>query len=188
MPPGAAARDHVLIGRERNDVGRPHDEGYPARGIVKDGWAYVRNFEPGRWPCGNPETGYLDCDGGATKTDILAAHRKDPLDPHWALCFGMRPGEELYDLGHDPDCLHNLAADAEHTADVAAFRAQLDAELHQQHDPRIEGNGAIFDQYLHAQKGHVGFYERFMKGEKLETGWVTDSDFEASPGIPRRPK
>ena len=31
-------RDHVLIGRERNDVGRPGDLGYPIRGIVKDGF------------------------------------------------------------------------------------------------------------------------------------------------------
>ena len=23
------ARDHVILGRERNDVGRPNDEGYP---------------------------------------------------------------------------------------------------------------------------------------------------------------
>ena len=28
------ARDHVIIGRERNDIGRPNDEGYPVRGII----------------------------------------------------------------------------------------------------------------------------------------------------------
>ena len=56
------ARDHVLIGKERTDIGRPHDGGYPIRGIVRGGWLYLRNFEPARWPAGNPETGYLDCD------------------------------------------------------------------------------------------------------------------------------
>ena len=30
-------RDHVLIGKERHDVGRPNDAGYPIRGIVKGG-------------------------------------------------------------------------------------------------------------------------------------------------------
>jgi hypothetical protein len=30
-------------------------------------------------PAGNPETGYLNCDRGATKTDILAARRLDAL-------------------------------------------------------------------------------------------------------------
>ena len=32
--PDDPARDYVLIGKERNDVGRPHDWGYPTRGIV----------------------------------------------------------------------------------------------------------------------------------------------------------
>ena len=66
--PSGVVRDHVLIGRERNDIGRPHDQGYPVRGIIKDDWLYLHNFEPTRWPGGNPETGYLDTDGSPTKT------------------------------------------------------------------------------------------------------------------------
>ena len=31
------ARDHVLIGKERHDIGRPDDLGYPIRGIIKGG-------------------------------------------------------------------------------------------------------------------------------------------------------
>lgn len=30
-----AERDYVLLGRERQEVGRPNDVGYPVRGIVK---------------------------------------------------------------------------------------------------------------------------------------------------------
>jgi len=56
-------RDHILIGKERHDVGRPDDQGYPIRGIIKDGYLYIRNFKTERWPSGNPETGYLNCDG-----------------------------------------------------------------------------------------------------------------------------
>jgi len=52
-----AKRDHVLLGREREDVGRPHDEGYPVRGIVKNNFFYAKNYEPDRWPSDNPETG-----------------------------------------------------------------------------------------------------------------------------------
>ena len=74
-------RDHVLVGKERHDVGRPHDVGYPIRGIVKDGFLYLRNFEPTRWPACNPETGYLNCDASPTKTFILEAHRQDPVGP-----------------------------------------------------------------------------------------------------------
>ena len=36
----------LLIGKERHDVGRPKDYGYPIRGIVKDGWMYLRNYRP----------------------------------------------------------------------------------------------------------------------------------------------
>ena len=182
-------RDHVLIGKERTDIGRPNDAGYPIRGIVKGDWLYLKNFEPTRWPAGNPETGYLDCDAGATKSFILDAHRANPADPSWALCFGIRPGEELYDLAKDPDCLRNLARtdDAKRTE----LSSMLIAELKAQGDPRIIGDGSIFDRYEHANKGHVGFYERFMRGEKLKTGWVKETDYEKSPPpyplTPRRP-
>ena len=103
-------RDHVLIGKERNDVGRPHDWGYPIRGIIKDEMLYLHNFEPTRWPGGNPETGYLDTDGSPTKTEVLKS-RVVPRQKHlWDVCFGKRPADELYDLRKDPDCVSNLAA------------------------------------------------------------------------------
>jgi hypothetical protein len=181
------ARDHVLIGRERNDVGRPHDAGYPVRGIIKDGRVYAENFEPTRWPAGNPETGYLDCDGGATKTHILEAHRIDPASEFWAFCFGMKPAEEFYDLAQDPDCLRNRARSPEHATEKAALRERLHAELRKQGDPRTEGKGGVFDNYLHANKGHVSFYERFMAGEKIPTGWVSPDDYEKAPIVPNAP-
>ncbi len=41
----SADRDHVLIGKERHDVGRPHDWGYPIRGIRKgDRYFYERHM------------------------------------------------------------------------------------------------------------------------------------------------
>jgi arylsulfatase A-like enzyme len=182
------ARDHVLVGKERTDIGRPHDWGYPIRGIIQGDWFYLHNFEPSRWPAGNPETGYLDCDGGATKSFILEAHRKNPADPYWALCFGMRPQEELYNLRSDPDCLSNLAANAGGAARRSALKQALFSELKQQGDPRMFGQGEIFDRYLHANPGHVGFYERFMRGEKLPTGWVSASDYETNRPAADPPK
>jgi arylsulfatase A-like enzyme len=180
------ARDHVLLGRERNDIGRPHDQGYPIRGIVKGDTLYLQNFEPTRWPAGNPETGYLDVDGGPTKTFILAAHRQNAADAFWALCFGKRPADELYDLKKDPDCVHNLTSDPGTATQMAALRDQMYAELQKQEDPRMAGMGAQFDEYLHANKAHVGFYERYMAGEKLNTGWVNPSDYESKPVKPQK--
>jgi hypothetical protein len=173
------ARDHVLIGMERHDVGRPGDVGYPIRGIVCDDQLYLRNFEPDRWPACNPETGYLNCDGGPTKSFILEAHRTNAGDPFWALCFGKRPAEELYDLRADPDCVHNLAADRAPVAEK--LRDRLFAALNEQSDPRMVGEGAVFDKYPYANPAQRNFYERFMAGEKLSAPWVNATDFEPKP-------
>ncbi len=175
------ARDHAIVGRERNDIGRPRDEGYPIRGLVTDTHLYLHNFEPTRWPAGNPETGYLDTDAGETKTVILERHRQNPADPYWALCFGLRPADEFYDLRADPDCVKNLAALPAHTAARDSQRERLFTELTAQEDPRVLGRGAIFDGYVHANPAHVGFYERYLRGEKMNTSWVNASDFEARP-------
>ena len=84
-------------------------------------------------------------------------------------------------LRTDRDCVNNLAPSATAAAQLAALKAELHAKLRQQGDPRMEGKGDVFDKYPHANKGHVGFYERFMKGEKLKTSWVNESDFEKQP-------
>lgn len=177
---GASARDHVLIGKERNDVGRPHDWGYPIRGVIKDETLYLRNYEPERWPGGNPETGYLDCDGSPTKTEILQRRREGRDTRAWALAFGRRPREELYDLRQDPFCLTNLADDRQHTARLQRLRQQMERELRAQRDPRMFGRGYLFDNYIYADERTRNFYDRFIRGEKPKAGWVNDSDFETS--------
>jgi arylsulfatase A-like enzyme len=174
-------RDHVLVGKERHDVGRPHDWGYPIRGIIKGDALYLRNYEPARWPAGNPETGYLNCDGGATKTDILEARRAGRQRRPWELAFGKRPAEEFYDLKGDPDCLNNLSGKPQHRTRMQQLRQQMERELRAQGDPRQVGRGDIFDRYVYADERTRNFYERFMRGEKLRAGWVNESDFEKEP-------
>jgi hypothetical protein len=175
------ARDHVLIGKERHDVGRPHDWGYPIRGIVNRDNLYLHNFEPSRWPAGNPETGYLNCDGGPTKTEVLHA-RSDPLRKHfWDICFGKRPAQELYNLRTDPDCLNNMAGHPDFQVLKDRLEQQLVAELKAQKDPRMFGQGDVFEKYPYADETMRGFFERFMNGEKLKPGWVNESDFAREP-------
>ena len=175
------ARDHILIGKERHDVGRPHDWGYPVRGIVKGGMLYLRNFEPTRWPAGNPDTGYLNTDGSPTKTLILDG-RTDPKTEHfWQRSFGKRPPEELYDLAKDPLCIHNLAEDAEHETTKRRLQDQAFREMKTQSDPRMFGNGAVFDAYPYADPSGRHFYERYRRGEKMRAGWVNPTDFEKAP-------
>ena len=126
-----------LIGKERNDVGRPNDDGYPIRGIIKDGFLFLANYKPERWPAGNPETGYLDCDGSPTKTLILNMRRSGLSLEYWKLNFGKRSDEELYDIGKDPECLNNLAGNAGYNSLKRRLHEQLYLELLQQDDPRV---------------------------------------------------
>lgn len=175
-------RDHVLIGKERTDVGRPNNWGYPIRGIVTSTHLYLHNAEPTRWPAGNPETGYLDTDGSPTKSLILELGRQDRNNMFWRLNFGLRPANELYDLRADADCVNNLAADAKHRDQVSTLRQQMEAELKAQGDPRMFGNGHVFDEYQ--PTAGDGFYEKFMRGEKVNAGWVSETDFEKEPILP----
>jgi hypothetical protein len=174
-------RDHVLIGKERHDIGRPDDVGYPIRGIVKDHMLYLINYETDRWPAGNPETGYLNCDGGATKTVVLNMRREGTDSRFWKLCFGKRGREELYDLAKDPDCMNNLAGQQERRALVQSLRQQLEDELKAQEDPRMFGMGDYFDKVPYASEANRDFYNRFRRGEKVQAGWVNPSDFEKQP-------
>ncbi|MDR2408788.1 MAG: sulfatase [Bacteroidales bacterium] len=174
-------RNYVLLGRERNDVGRPNDEGYPIRALVKEGFLYLYNFEPERWPGGNPETGYMDADGSPTKTEVLNTRKIGGEKKYWDLSFAKRPQEELYDLQNDPDCINNLSKDSQHQECLKTLKEELFTQLKKQQDPRVFGNGKIFDEYIHAS-GNRNYYDRFLKGENVKAGWVTPTDIETDIG------
>jgi arylsulfatase A-like enzyme len=157
-------RDHVLLAKERNDVGRPNDEGYPIRGIVKNGMLYLHNFQPDRGPGGVAETGYKDTDESPTKTAVLETEKKPDLKHFFEASFGKLPADQLFDLRSDPDCMNNLAA----TMSFAELQKQLFAELKQQGDPRMLGNGHIYDEYPYGFAEKRNFYDRIMRGEKIE--------------------
>ena len=175
-------RDHVLIGKERHDIGRPNDWGYPIRGIVTKEYIYLHNFEPDRWPAGNPETGYLNTDGSPTKTYILNQRRATDTIKYWQLSFDKRMQEELYQRSEDPECVANLALHPEFQNIKSKLKESLFDELEKQNDPRMFGKGYVFDEYEYADKGGQNFYQRYMEGDStLNWGWVNDSDFEKEP-------
>ncbi|MDZ7692228.1 MAG: sulfatase [Balneolaceae bacterium] len=174
-------RDHVLLGKERHDIGRPYDWGYPIRGIVRGDMLYLRNFEPARWPAGNPQTGYLNTDGSPTKTYVLDHRTTRGMYHFWEWNFGKRPAEELYNIVDDPYCLNNLADDPSYTGEKSRLKTELHQKLKQQQDPRMFGRGYVFDGYRYMDEGNVNFYHRYISGEQMNTGWVNDSDFEEEP-------
>ena len=175
-------RDHVLVGKERHDVGRPNDRGYPIRGIVTESWLFLVNFEPDRWPAGNPETGYLNTDGSPTKTTILEMRRSGADTRYWELSFGRRPREELYHLVSDPDCVEDVAAEPSQAGRKRQLRGRLLDALEAQGDPRLRGEGHLFDEYAYSDSRSRRFYERFMRGENPRADWVEPTDFEE--GLP----
>jgi N-sulfoglucosamine sulfohydrolase len=173
-------RSYILLGQERHDYGRPLNQGYPVRSIIKDGFLFQINFKPDLWPAGNPETGYLNTDGSPTKTFILNQRRNGTDISYWKLCFGKHSGEELYNLNIDPECLTNLASAKSYQEVKDELKSILMNDLQTQNDPRIIGNGDVFDNYPFDNPEDWNFYERFMNKEikKYQTNWVNPGDYE----------
>lgn len=130
----------MLVGKERHDLGRPHDWGYPVRAIRTTDFLYAHNYFPDRWPAGNPETDYPNCDASPTKEliKLLGGYYYD-------LSFGKRPADALFKLSDDPECIRNLASDPFYAPTMKKLREKLFAELREEKDPRALGNGSIFD-------------------------------------------
>ncbi len=180
-PQASSHRNFMVIGKERHDLGRPNDWGYPIRGIVRDNMLYLRNFEPDRWPAGNPETGYMNTDGSPTKTFILNERRREGSSYYWDLNFGKSPEEELYNIQEDPACVENLAGRTEYQEMKTLLEKMLTDELRAEGDPRVFGNGEIFDKYPYSDERQRGFYNRVKDGEDIKAGWIEETDIESEP-------
>ncbi len=154
-----ASRDVMLVGKERHDLGRPNDAGYPARAIRTREWLYIRNYEPDRWPAGNPETGYRNVDDSPTKELLVSS-----FDEYYKMSFGKRPAEALYHVSEDPDCIRNLARNRDHALLMRGLRDRMEKMLREEGDPRMLGNAAFFDtiQYTGPRKHS---YDEWLKNQ-----------------------
>jgi uncharacterized sulfatase len=159
------SRDAAIVGRERHvSHVREGNLPYPQRAIRTRDYLYIRNFKPERWPMGagagfgRPDgelpyeglqeetyTAFGDMDASPTKA-WLVTHRDDPgMRIFFDYAFARRPGEELYDLRTDPDCLQNLAEDPAHRAAREQLSQRLMRVLIETGDPRVTGDGDTFD-------------------------------------------
>ncbi len=141
-------RNRAFMGRERHDMGRYQDKGYPVRCIRTPRYLYIRNYHPWLCPAGNPETGYTNCDPSPTKREILHRHAENE-NMYYNLSFGLRPAEELFDIIKDPECMENLAENPNYRSVKKQLTQELDDELLKTGDPRIRGEGDIFDTYAY---------------------------------------
>ncbi|MEM8955053.1 MAG: sulfatase/phosphatase domain-containing protein, partial [Verrucomicrobiota bacterium] len=144
-------RNYTLLGKERHDIGRTDGDllsvSYPVRALRNDGFLYVRNFKPHRWPGGDPQYGLLNCDASPTKSYLTGLSPENPEYRFYEMAFGKRPEEELFDMKNDPDCVNNLADDPAYAETKKKLWQKLEQELTAQGDPRILGEGDIFDYY-----------------------------------------
>jgi arylsulfatase A-like enzyme len=139
------SRDTAFMGRERHDLGREGDLGYPVRVVRRGDWLYALNCAPDRWPSGSPETGYTNIDSSPTKTLILEQHDEGD-DRYYDLAMAKRPEEELYNVVADRACLHNLAGASIYAELKAELRELLESSLREQGDPRFCGDPDHFEE------------------------------------------
>ncbi|MBU6173799.1 MAG: sulfatase-like hydrolase/transferase, partial [Planctomycetes bacterium] len=159
-------RDSVFIGRERHVAeARPGHKPYPQRAIRTRQFSLIINFEPDRYPLGDPfrldggaseptveelstttRATIADCDAGPTKA-WLVQNRNDPRYARfYELSFEKRPRIELFDLEKDPHQLRNVADVAEYRDIVKKLETKLMDELRTTGDPRVIENGKYFEE------------------------------------------
>ncbi|UCF39245.1 MAG: sulfatase [Acidobacteriota bacterium] len=154
-------REEVFFSRERHSSSRWSNLGYPQRSIRTQDYLYIRNFTPERWPAGAPvrlaedgalNPGFHDLDWGpdsGRSSGFLVKHRdNEPMRPLFDHALGKRPGEQLFDVVKDPECLNNLAEDPRFAGIRASLSAKLEAFLRETGDARIVGpDPDIFESY-----------------------------------------
>ncbi len=149
-------RDHMILIKERHDVGRANEDGinlgYPVRAIRTDEYLYVVNYKPERWPVGNPEYDYKNCDNSPTKSYLTGLKPGDKDYHYYEMSFAKRPGEEFYLIKEDPHCMKNQAWNPEYRKIMDKLRKQMEKRTEKNGDPRMNGNGDIFDKYQYMGK------------------------------------
>ena len=139
-------RDHIVMALERHTIARPDYLGYPMRAIRTDQYLLVHNYEPSRWPAGDPD--YLsihqgifgDIDAGIAKDFIIEIASDPALSKYHKLATAQRTEFELFDLRADKAQLINVAADAAYALVKDSLNTVLNIYLRGAKDPRVFGN------------------------------------------------
>lgn len=87
---------------------------------------------------------------------------ENSVKPLHRLWFQLRPGEELYDLHHAPYQMRNLYSNPEYATAKEELRTELEMILRQGGDPRIVGNGDVFDTYRYFSRP-TGNWEKLRR-------------------------
>lgn len=169
-------RDFIITARERHALCRQNGLGYPCRAIRTYDYLYVRNYEPDRWPAGDPPL-FGDVDAhmlhypSPTKIYMLVNKDNPGVKPLFEHAFLKRPVEELYDLKNDPWQMNNIADNEEYQMIKKELSEKLNRYLESTGDPRIVGGQIIWDSttYFNEDDFNPRPSEKAMKLLKLKT-------------------
>jgi N-sulfoglucosamine sulfohydrolase len=150
------SRTFVVCGRERHVAdAREGNLPYPQRSLRTKDFLYIRNFEPDRYPMGDPRNitddkvpsskdletstyaSYSDMDASPTKAWLIA-NRNDPKwKRHYEYAFAKRPGEEFFEIASDPHQMQNVANDPKWIDRKNEMAKRLMVILNETGDPRV---------------------------------------------------
>jgi len=146
-------RSRVYLERERHANVRKGDLSYPSRAIRTNEFLYIRNFEPDRWPAGNPETHqsvgqYGDIDNSISKFLIMDLKDDEERDQKevdfFELAIAKRPSEELYILANDPYNLKNEVSNHKYETILEELRDDLMSWMESTNDIRFTDPQTIY--------------------------------------------
>jgi arylsulfatase A-like enzyme len=158
------ARTYVITGRERHvEMARSGYLPYPQRALRTDEHLLIINFQPDRYPLGDPynldgpkpptaseltETTFVtypDDDAGPAKAWLVGQRDNPAWKRHYELAYGKRPRIELYDLRKDRHQVVNVADEPAYAAIRAELEGRLMDELKSTGDPRLVDDGQFFE-------------------------------------------
>jgi N-sulfoglucosamine sulfohydrolase len=108
---------------------------YPIRAVRDDRWKFIVNLHP-EYQHATHINRAASGDGLSYFRSWETAANTDPKAAAIVRRYKARPAEELFDLSVDPHEQHNLAANPEHAARIAAMREKLEAWMKEQGDTR----------------------------------------------------
>lgn len=157
-------RTWVITGRERHvAAARVGNLPYGHRALRTNEFLYIRNFQPDRYPLGDPKAvsddaaptleqleresflAFADMDAGPTKAWLIAQRSDPKWKWHYDYAFGKRPDEELYDLRIDRDQIKNLVTDPAYAKAKQELAGRLIKTLTAAGDPRVVEENPRFE-------------------------------------------
>ena len=134
-------RSKVFLERERHANVRNGDLSYPVRAIRTKDFLLMKNFEPDRWPAGDPDAHisvgqYGDVDNSISKFLIMKMEDRPSDKDYFQLALGKRPSEELYVLANDPYNLKNEINNPKYKQELAVLRKNLAEWMIEKNDLR----------------------------------------------------